>query len=1357
LNNPNVSLIPSLRIGTPITLSGLTQVILDGNNITNFTIQKFSDRAMLTTSTTAIIDNNDVLTLKFGNMGDIFYNSVPLNSPTFHGFALFNYDVRALSNPGNLENISSVSITLPGIPTFTNQPLKGLILLPPSFGTLSSDTPLTVNFKVNIGGSDIIPQGTTLPIVADIFGFGFTNDGREKSERFANQIIRFELEETGDNTSTFAGTAKYTMLNQLNILDKNTYTNLKTIANDPTFIVIDDLHGDDSPRINYNDLGADGVTTQVSAQQAVNTHTGITSLDRGTFNVGDTVNVTLQDSDLNVDSDLIDIYTAVTISTDPNFDVVGSYTVANGGTSIALTTGDQLGRLLYVTFDGQKWTAPPAASACDTALNSMGIINKGLSYSGFTLVETSSSSGEFTGGFEVPSKWCKSGDTSPESINNLDIGITYIDFRDISGNIIDKQYDNAKKYTVKLDSGSFIPITGFHIENITATLSPNETENFFFLQTTRFLNSTEIKNLEDNGITLVSFLNGFVYVASANSVSLNSFPFNQYDVFRSAIQIDPLSKLDSNVQSKNIPIWANPTGKNNEAVVTVYFHKQFPAYKMIQIVQDSGGSGISVIDASAVSALMSFDQITELSKHSAIKIIKYRDPLLEPEIFDAKRAVNIDPRNGIDNLTGDGVVALIFDANVVESDVLGELKTHDDLIDRIFPLNDEFNDAHREHSFHVAGILGGNGALEPNNTGIAPKVKILSWGSKESDSPELWASSLGDLEDAFRHAQTNVTQLGDTKVDLMNISMGSKVTARSDVKCDNLGNYTSTSRKLDEFVNGYNMENGIAKIIITQAGGNERGHPSIGSSRYSCIQSLYPIEDFGTVNSPATAKNPIVVGSIDSDTELISSFSSFGPTDDGRIKPDLVAPGEHSLNDGIESTGLLNGYVKAFGTSVSAPIVGGLAALMEEKWEHTAGSTFEPHLSSHTAKAILIHTAKDLGNPGPDYKYGWGLINGSSAIELITDARFINGTTQNINRLPVIIFDSISQDSIKRYSLPFSAINDLKLTLVWDDLPADSSVLSNSILLNDLDLSVIDGSGNIKLPFKLDKDRLNSTATNGVDNTNNVEMIKVDSVSGNNIQIIVKASRIVPLNSQNQLQDFALIVSGTPISAPPTSPSTVPGSPTNLTAVSSSATQINLSWSAPSNNGGSPITGYNIERESPIGGGWSTIVANTGSTSTTYNNTGLIYNTQYNYRVSAINSVGTSAASSEASATLPPNGGGCLIATAAYGSEMAPQVQFLREIRDSKVMSTASGASFMTAFNNFYYSFSPAVADLERENPIFKEAVKIGITPMLSSLSIMSAADSEQEILAYGIGVILMNVGMYFVAPMIKKHFQKIF
>ena len=112
-------------------------------------------------------------------------------------------------------------------------------------------------------------------------------------------------------------------------------------------------------------------------------------------------------------------------------------------------------------------------------------------------------------------------------------------------------------------------------------------------------------------------------------------------------------------------------------------------------------------------------------------------------------------------------------------------------------------------------------------------------------------------------------------------------------------------------------------------------------------------------------------------------------------------------------------------------------------------------------------------------------------------------------------------------------------------------------------------------------------------------------------------------------------------------------------------------------------------------------------------------------------------------------GGGCLIATAAFGSEMAPQVQFLREIRDNTVMSTQSGTAFMAGFNQFYYSFSPYVADYERENPVFKEAVKVTLTPMLTSLTLLNHVnvDTEEEMLGYGIGIILLNIGMYFVAP----------
>ncbi len=105
----------------------------------------------------------------------------------------------------------------------------------------------------------------------------------------------------------------------------------------------------------------------------------------------------------------------------------------------------------------------------------------------------------------------------------------------------------------------------------------------------------------------------------------------------------------------------------------------------------------------------------------------------------------------------------------------------------------------------------------------------------------------------------------------------------------------------------------------------------------------------------------------------------------------------------------------------------------------------------------------------------------------------------------------------------------------------------------------------------------------------------------------------------------------------------------------------------------------------------------------------------------------------------------------AFGSELAPQVQFLREIRDNNVLQTESGYAFMIGFNQFYYSFSPAVADYERENPAFKEAVKLTLTPLLTSLTLLQYADidSEYEMLGYGISIILLNIGMYFVAPAI--------
>jgi len=121
----------------------------------------------------------------------------------------------------------------------------------------------------------------------------------------------------------------------------------------------------------------------------------------------------------------------------------------------------------------------------------------------------------------------------------------------------------------------------------------------------------------------------------------------------------------------------------------------------------------------------------------------------------------------------------------------------------------------------------------------------------------------------------------------------------------------------------------------------------------------------------------------------------------------------------------------------------------------------------------------------------------------------------------------------------------------------------------------------------------------------------------------------------------------------------------------------------------------------------------------------------------------------EEQVTPETKGGGCLIATATFDSELSPQVQQLRELRDNKLLQTESGTSFMNSFNDFYYSFSPYIANYERENPVFKEAVKIVITPLISSLSILNYVemDSEESVLGYGISLIILNLAMYVGIP----------
>ena len=161
------------------------------------------------------------------------------------------------------------------------------------------------------------------------------------------------------------------------------------------------------------------------------------------------------------------------------------------------------------------------------------------------------------------------------------------------------------------------------------------------------------------------------------------------------------------------------------------------------------------------------------------------------------------------------------------------------------------------------------------------------------------------------------------------------------------------------------------------------------------------------------------------------------------------------------------------------------------------------------------------------------------------------------------------------------------------------------------------------------------------------------------------------------------------------------------------------------------------------------ILTNEKSYTFAYSNTVDNFNNEFSKFNESLNSFEILSQQSSESKSSEENGGGCLIATAAYGSELSPQVQLLREIRDNQLLNTEAGSAFMGTFNDVYYSFSPTIADMERESPMFKELVKISLTPMLSSLSIMENAESESEVISLGLSVIALNLGMYLGIPAI--------
>ena len=526
-------------------------------------------------------------------------------------------------------------------------------------------------------------------------------------------------------------------------------------------------------------------------------------------------------------------------------------------------------------------------------------------------------------------------------------------------------------------------------------------------------------------------------------------------------------KLQPELRAGRPGAWAFDE-KSGRMAVLVQLFRDVDLAEGREVVEAHGGKVVG--SASVINTLVVHikkDKIEGLAGEDIVEWIEQPIPPLVAINAENRAIVGADTLQIVPyNLDGGGVDVLVYDG--------GRAYNHNDLDSHMTygdsaPLS--------EHATHVSCTVCGNGTVTYNNRGMAPAANLLSMGNEDDGSGVFLYTNPGDIQNDFDYAKNTWAP----SADLLNASIGTN-TARNGFPCSYEGNYGATSQLLDSIVGGSLGDT----FIMAWANGNERGYETCGTT-------------YNTTAPPACAKNPIQSGATD-EADNMSSFSSWGPTDDGRVKPVICAPGVNVLS--CNST---NSYTTMNGTSMASPTTAGIIALMLEQYRTTYATAGEFLPSS--AKALLIHTAVDLGNTGPDYQFGYGRIDGVGAVDTIISRDLREETLS-------------AQGEVHDYQITVSGgTSELKASLAWDD-PA-GTLMAIKKLVNDLDLELIAPDMTVHYPWILNPDIPAATATTGVDDLNNQEQVIVSSPAAGSWTIRVKASILA-----NFPQDYSIVFPG---------------------------------------------------------------------------------------------------------------------------------------------------------------------------------------------------------------------------------------
>jgi hypothetical protein len=625
-------------------------------------------------------------------------------------------------------------------------------------------------------------------------------------------------------------------------------------------------------------------------------------------------------------------------------------------------------------------------------------------------------------------------------------------------------------YQLKLRTGAFEP-TENTTDQSAFTYSENEVFNGVYFRLVQFYSLPTAEKRADllaNGIKLLDYVPNMTYIAEIRTDA--KWGSETIEQLRSINPLDDRFKLHPDLYHHNYPPWAMVT--DDELLLNVVFMDGYDFEQMRTRMSLTEAEEVALHPmAGKITIQLPANAVMELVRLPFVLFIEPIDEPAHPENYTGRtlhrsNMISSDLPSGL-HYDGTGINVGMHDDGIIGP--------HIDYEGRIPAQFTGGNGG--DHGDHVAGTIMGAGNLDPKHRGMATGANLY-----------VYSSSNNNYDSVPSHYNN---------LDVV-------ITSKSYSNGCNAG-YTSLSRELDRYV-----RQNTSLMHVFSAGNDGTSNCGYGAGA-----------GWGNITGGHKAgKNVIAVANLNS-TDGLANSSSRGPAEDGRIKPDISAKGTS-----VVSTTDVNEYVSKTGTSMSCPGVSGSLAQLYHAYRDLNGGSYP---ASSLIKGVVLNTADDLGNPGPDFRYGWGRINNAKAYEVIEKGQYV--------------IASLDQNDSNFHDITVPAnVKQLKVMVYWNDYEASSS--ASTALVNNLDFTLDDPASTTFLPWVLDPTpnpaNLNANAVRGIDDLNNVEQVTIDNPAAGVYTAKVKG-KIVPQGPQEYTLVYAFLLDEITVTYPNGGESVVPG------------------------------------------------------------------------------------------------------------------------------------------------------------------------------------------------------------------------